>query len=404
MTDERGDPSWFDRIKIEIESEGLESAPPPTVSPPTVPPPAAPPKRLVLRLDDFLKCYVPPDYIFDGILQRGYVYALTGLTGSGKSAFGLLVSFLMATGGGRIGDREVVAGRAVYICKENPVDIMMRLMAMCELAGVQWADIADRFLVIPEIQSIQRDWKRVCVELQAFGAVDLIVVDTSIALFSTPDQPDAEENNAAHMYKHALRLRSLGRTPGRPTVLVLCHPTKKPNGPEDLLPRGGGSFLNEMDGNLTLWDIGSHVSQLHWCGKFRGPGFERIAFKMDEIRLNSICDSKGRVLPTVVARHIPHDEIERMVEGFALADITLLGAMLAQPTGSLATWARACNWVDHAPDPKDSKPQKWKVQRALDRLLVEKLVSHVNNKWSVTPKGEKALKQPNGGDDEPILQ
>jgi hypothetical protein len=111
-------------------------------------------------------------------------------------------------------------------------------------------------------------------------------------------------------------------------------------------------------------------------------------------------------LPTVVASHIPQDEIERMVEGFALAGVTLLGAMLAEPTGSLATWARACNWIDRSSDPKDSKPQKWKVQRALNRLLAEKLVSHVNNKWAVTVKGEKLMKQqsPDAADNEPILQ
>src|SRR5262245_61751278 len=120
------------------------------------PPPKPPPKPLVLRLDEFLKQYVAPDYIVDGILQRGYLYSVTGLTGAGKSAWALLVAFIMANGGGKIGEREIVAGRIVYICKENPIDIMMRLMAMCERAGVQWADIADRFLVIPEISSIQR--------------------------------------------------------------------------------------------------------------------------------------------------------------------------------------------------------------------------------------------------------
>ena len=93
-----------------------------------------------------------------------------------------------------------------------------------------------------------------------------------------------------------------------------------------------------------------------------------------------------------------------MVEGFALADVTLLGAMLAQPTGSLAIWARSCNWIDRSSDPKDSKPQKWKVQRALERLLAEKLVSHVNNKWAVTPKGAKLVKQSGAAGDEPILQ
>jgi AAA domain len=352
-----------------------------------------PPKRLVLRLDEFLRQYVAPDYILDGILQRGYLYSATGLTGAGKSAWALLVAFTIAKGGGKIGEREIVAGRIVYICKENPIDIMMRLMAMCEMAGVRWSDIAERFLVIPEIESIQSEWKRVCVELTAFGDVDLIVVDTSIALFVTPDMPDAEENNTAHMYAHAIRLRSLTRSPGRPTVLALCHPTKKPNGAEDLLPRGGGSFLNEMDGNLTLWSIGNRISELHWCGKFRGPGFEPIAFKMEMVRLLSILDSKGRILPTVVARHIADDEIERMKESHALADITLLGAMLAQPKGSMATWATACNWIERSDDPNERKPIKWKVQRALDRLEREKRVLNVNNKWEVTPKGKKLFEE-----------
>jgi AAA domain len=320
------------------------------------------------------------------------------LTGAGKSAWALLVAFTMANGGGKIGDHEIVAGRIVYICKENPIDIMMRLMAMCELAGVQWSDIADRFLVIPQIKSIQSDWKRVCAELQPIGSVDLIVVDTSIALFATPDMPDAEENNAAHMYRHALRLRLLTRSPGRPTVLALCHPIKKPNGAEDLLPRGGGSFLNEMDGNLTLWDRGSRISKLHWCGKFRGPGFEPIAFKMEMVRHPSILDSKGRILPTVVARQIADDEIERMKESHALADITLLGAMLTHPKGSMASWATACNWVERPQDPNEpSKPIKWKVQRALDRLEREKLVLNVNNKWEVTLKGKKLFEQAGRG-------
>lgn len=397
MADEGVD--WFDNIKAEVEAEvsAAREQAQPLKATPTL-------KKLVLRLDEFLALYVAPDYIVDGILQRGYLYSTTGLTGAGKSAWALLISFLMANGGGLLGSRAVAPGRAAYICKENPIDIMMRLMAMCELAGIQRADIGERFLVIPEIQSIQRDWKRICAELAVFGDVDLIVVDTSIALFATPDMPDAEENNAAHMYKHALRLRFLTRSPGRPTVLALCHPTKKPNGPEDLLPRGGGSFLNEMDGNLTLWDTGNHVSQLHWCGKFRGPGFERIGFKLDEIRLESICDSKGRILPTVIARYMPEEEVERMVAGHALQDITLMAAMLAQPGGSLATWARTCNWVDRSEDPP--KPLKWKVQRALDRLLVEHLVSHVNNKWMVTPKGQKTMARAGGApdDDEPILQ
>jgi hypothetical protein len=38
--------------------------------------------------------------------------------------------------------------------------------------------------------------------------------------------------------------------PGGPCVLVACHPPKNA-GDDNLLPRGGGAFIAEMDGNLT---------------------------------------------------------------------------------------------------------------------------------------------------------
>ena len=45
--------------------------------------------------------------------------------------------------------------------------------------------------------------------------------------------------------------RTLTTLPGGPCVLVLCHPIKHVSEPEQLLPRGGGAFLAEVDGNLT---------------------------------------------------------------------------------------------------------------------------------------------------------
>jgi hypothetical protein len=57
-------------------------------------------------------------------------------------------------------------------------------------------------------------------------------------------------------------LRSFVDLPGGPTVLVTCHPVKNPN-PENLLPRGGGSFVAEMDGNLVcLKHSGSMVVEI----------------------------------------------------------------------------------------------------------------------------------------------
>jgi hypothetical protein len=37
----------------------------------------------------FLKGFIPPDYLIDGILQRRFIYSLTAPTGGGKTAIAL---------------------------------------------------------------------------------------------------------------------------------------------------------------------------------------------------------------------------------------------------------------------------------------------------------------------------
>ena len=78
----------------------------------------------------------------------------------------------------------------------------------------------------------------------SIGGVDLVMVDTSAAYFLSED-----ENSNKQMGDHAKTLRRLTTLPGGPCVLVLCHPIKHAIEPAQLLPRGGGSFLAEMDGN-----------------------------------------------------------------------------------------------------------------------------------------------------------
>ena len=47
---------------------------------------------------EFIKGFTPPDYLVDGVLQRGYFYTLTAKTGHGKTAVGLLVGVCTAAG------------------------------------------------------------------------------------------------------------------------------------------------------------------------------------------------------------------------------------------------------------------------------------------------------------------
>ena len=46
----------------------------------------------ILPKAEFLKGFVPPDYIIDGMLQRRFIYSLTGQTGHAKTAIALVLA------------------------------------------------------------------------------------------------------------------------------------------------------------------------------------------------------------------------------------------------------------------------------------------------------------------------
>ena len=57
---------------------------------------------------------------------------------------------------------------------------------------------------------------------------------------------------------------------GGPTVTVSCHQPNKNANDDNLLPRGGGAFLAEVDGNLTCRKIDEGL-ELHTQGSSAAP-------------------------------------------------------------------------------------------------------------------------------------
>src|SRR5260370_36891215 len=101
------------------------------------------------------------------------------------------------------------------------------------------------------------------------------------------------------MGAHEREMRTLVNVPGGPCVLVSCHPTKNAD-LENLLPRGGGAFLNELDGNLICRKSGSDsVSEVHWHGKYRGADFNPLPFELRPVTAAKLVDSNSRPIPTV---------------------------------------------------------------------------------------------------------
>jgi len=236
-----------------------------------------------------------------------------------------------------------------------------------------------RISFIPGTFSIEAMRTKIEAEMKRLGGVDLVIIDTSAAYFNGKDELSNTEMGA-----HARMLRTLTTLPGEPCVLVLCHPVKHVTDPSQLLPRGGGAFLAEVDGNLTLWKHDGVLLDLHHSDKLRGPGFEPISLRLETVTTTRLMDKKGRLIPTVRAVWISDAETERETEDARSDEDALLKTMLI-PGQSIADLANACGWHTSSGDAYKSK-----VQRVLKRLEKDKLASTKRGVATLTEAGKAA--------------
>jgi hypothetical protein len=162
---------------------------------------------------------------------------------------------------------------------------------------------------------------------------------------------------------------------------VLAHPIKNARA-DNLLPRGGGAFLNEVDGNLTLRKDDA-LAELHWQGKFRGPEFDPLAFELHKVTAQELKDSKGRPIHSVIAVPLS-DEDRDAIEATQDQDgDAILAAMKATPGLSLMDFAKALGWNN-----AKSEPDKRRVQRTIELLKRRGQVTMdaVSRRYALTKK------------------
>jgi hypothetical protein len=340
---------------------------------------AGPLPRLLVSSGNFVAEFVPPDYAIDGLVQRRYLYSLTANTGHGKTAVALLLT-LLKTLGRKLADREIDAGHVLYFAGENPDDVRARWIALCERFGVDPNKLNVHFL--PGTGKLSDIAPRIEQEVRELGCdISFVVIDTSIAYFDGD-----EENNNVQAVSHARRMRTLLQLPGGPCVVVLCHPIKNAQ-KDNLLPRGGGAFLNEVDGNLTCWNDDG-VVKLHHLGKFRGPDFAPITFQLETVTTPRLKDSKGRLMPTVIAKALSEAEERRADDRSRDEEDAFLLALDEHPRASFAGLAVALGWITSKGE------NKAKVRRCADKLKKEKLVTaDRRGALSLTDKGVAEVKE-----------
>lgn len=337
------------------------------------------PQKLLVSSADFIADFTPPDYLIDGLLQRRFCYSLTAPTGSGKTAILLLLTACIAKGWA-IGEYTVEAGRVLYFAGENPTDIQMRWIAMGDALGFDVKSIPVHFLPGNKVK-LSEIGDRIRKEVEEIGPVSFVVVDTSAAYFEGDN-----ENDNIQARDHAQRMRTLVDLPGGPCIVVACHPVKNA-GNENLLPRGGGAFLNEVDGNLTCQKTDATVT-LHWQGKFRGPDFAPVSFQLETATHQELRDSKGRQIPTVVAKALSDKERIEVEASTRTDEDAVLVAIADSERASMTQIAVALHWMTKA-----GKPNKSRVQRHTDRLKKGGFLKIERGTLVVTDKGTKEAKR-----------
>ena len=323
---------------------------------------------------DFIGGFQAPDYLIDGILQRRFCYSLTAQTGVGKTTIAMRIAAHVDTKE-KLGGIDVEQGDVIYFAGENPTDVQMRWLGLCREMGIDPATSRVHFIsgTMPLSQVVQRINSEVTAK--NLSPV-LVIVDTAAAYFEGDNDNDNVQAGA-----HARTIRGLCNMPGAPCVLVLCHPTKGAKTIDEMTPRGGGAFLNEVDGNIGLVRNEAGVLVASAIGKFRGPEFPALNFGLKVIKDHPLLvDTKGRQIPTIVAEPISSGEVQRREELANKDDQKVLEALCNGTMQRNADLCKALGGWHHN-----------KVGKALERLAKEGLALETKDYWSATPKGQKFI-------------
>lgn len=334
---------------------------------------AAVPGFRVEQGSEFGNNFQPPEYAIDGLLLRGYLHGLTGLSNAGKTAIALAMATSVATGR-EFGGHQVQRGNVLFLAGENPEDLRLRIRGI-ELYGGLSGRLNDMTVAYARFD-LSANMQHLHELAREKGGFELIVVDSSAAFF-----PGQDENSNTEMVRHALQLRRLTELEGRPAVVIICHPSKHAAGHDALLPRGGSAFLNELDANLTAWKEGEIV-QLGW-NKIRGPSFDMISIKLEVYTFEHLQTNLGSKVTSIVATPVDQRTTEELQKAAEIDEDAILALMEAVPGLSIRQMASRLNWVT-----RGGTEQIYRVQKALRQLETDKLVRRYRRKY-ILARGSK---------------
>jgi hypothetical protein len=335
-------------------------------------------------VDSFLADTEAPVWVVGGIIQSNYVYAVTAPTNHGKTAVTLVMALCVAAGIAFAG-LPVTRGKVLILCGENQDGFRLRMLATMNSLGITLDDVRGRIWVLPQSTGLCYLLEQIKKDAETMGDLTMVLVDTSVAFFGGDN-----ENDNQQAYSHARDLRELSMLPGKPSVVVNCHPAAgagKDMTRESCVPRGGSAFMNEIDTNLTVWSEGD-TAEFHWMRKKRGPDFSPILFEYKAVNIVQHDQS----VPTVVAHHIDEQREKDLRRNKKEAESRLLLAMYNAPNGTIREWALNAGFTIKTGRLAGQAHVSFTV-RTMERLKEYKLLERSRRDgWILTKAGKEEAK------------
>jgi hypothetical protein len=321
--------------------------------------PSNDPKKLSLKPvsgGELLAKIKPLHFVIEDILAKGYVYTLTARNNHGKSTLMALMTKCI-TEGAKFGSQRTERGRILILSGENTPDTLLKLKAID--IDPSMFDVVDgsyemRANADDQLKNLAHEYAG-------------IFVDSNQAYFG-----DGEMNGNSESLAHAQAFRRLTKAPGEPFVCILSHPTKNAD-EENLIPYGGGSFMNEIDGNITL-NLQNGLAKLSHT-KLRQPSFDGIDFKLQVHEFPELRNNFGKATTSTVFEAISSDQAfveghkEEMIRHRFLVEFQAKEKPSATDLGD----KYFTNPID--PEKPNFDARKKRAQRIIQKLVEQKLLT-----------------------------
>ena len=121
---------------------------------------------------DFVGGFVAPEYVVEGIIQRGSLYSLTTKTGHGKTAICVDLTFAFAHGRNFAG-QAVEQGNVCYLVGENPDDVRARFLVCAEAYGLP---VNKEMNFIPSVFLIEEKFEVIQAKAEEVGGFIAVIV------------------------------------------------------------------------------------------------------------------------------------------------------------------------------------------------------------------------------------